>query len=277
MKTLRESLLDDQESLVNATSDSILIHHAQQWICDNVQSFSNTKVGADAVWDNLFSFTVNGSVVRIEPHTVNGAFRNIFFSKECEGVPDWIDFDFSAVENITFLGDNFKNYDVLNKTFSGRSIKWWHGSKAQVENLDITVTSEVAFINEMPKFKNCMITFNSRLAKFYCHVIAYDIDNTGFDGIVFKRSKLNGNNPGIMLDIAGDTKTSKLSRYISKCVRDTYCSLEPGSVKKFTEIIDSIPGVVESDFKKIVYMKTKRNLYKEELDNNGSHMWILDD
>ena len=266
MKTLYESLLDNQESLVKDTDDIILIHHAQQWICDNVQ-------------DKFFGFTVNGSIVHIEPRTVNGAFRNIFFSEKCEGIPDWIDFDFSAVENIAFLGDNFKNYDVLNKTFSGLSIKWWCGSKAPIENLDITVANEVAFVTDapLPKFKNCKITFNSRLNKLYCHVIACCIDDTGFKGIVFKRTKLGNNNPGIMLDIAGGIKTTKLSKYISKCVRDTYYSFEPDSAKKFTELIDSIPGIAESDFNKIVYMKSKRKLYKEELDNNGSHAWVLND
>ena len=278
MKTLYESLLDNQESLVKDTDDIILIHRAQQWICDNVQAFANTQYGDDAEWDKFFGFTVNGSIVHIEPRTVNGVFRNIFFSEKCGGIPDWIDFDFSAVENIAFLGDNFKNYDVLNKTFSGLSIKWWRGSKAPIENLDITVANEVAFVTDapLPKFKNCKITFNSRLNKLYCHVIACCIDDTGFKGIVFKRTKLGNNNPGIMLDIAGGIKTTKLSKYISKCVRDTYYSFEPDSAKKFTELIDSIPGIVESDFNKIVYTKSKRKLYKEKLDNNGSHTWVLD-
>lgn len=279
MKTLYESLLDSQETLMKDAGDGVLIHRAQQWIRDNVQAFANTQYGDDAEWDMFFRFTVNGGIVRIEPRTLNGAFRNIFFSKECEGIPDWIDFDFSAVENIAFLGDNFKNYDVLNKTFSGLSIKWWHGSKAPIENLDITIANEIAFINDapLPKFKNCKITFNSRFNKLYCHVIAHCIDDTGFKGIVFKRTKLTNNTPGIMLDVTGGIKATKLARYISKCVRNTYYSSEHGSTGKFTELIDSIPGIAESDFEKISYTKTGRKLYKEKLDNNGSHVWEFDD
>lgn len=279
MKTLYESLLDSQETLMKDAGDGVLIHRAQQWILDNVQAFANAQYGDDAEWDMFFRFTVNGGIVRIEPRTLNGAFRNIFFSKECEGIPDWIDFDFSTVENIAFLGDNFKNYDVLNKTFSGLSIKWWYGSKAPIENLDITIANEIAFINDapLPKFKNCKITFNSRFDKLYCHVIARCIDDTGFKGIVFKRTKLTNNTPGIMLDITGVFKATKLARYISKCVRNTYYSSEHGSIGKFTELIDSIPGIAESDFEKISYTKTGRKLYKEKLDNNGSHIWEFDD
>ena len=279
MKTLYESLLDDQETLMRNTGDEVLIHRAQQWIHDNVQAFANTQYGDDAEWDMFFRFTVNGGIVHIEPRTVNDTFRNIFFSEKCEGIPDWIDFDFSAVENIAFLGDNFKNYDVLNKTFSGRSIKWWHGSKAPIENLDITIANVIAFVSEasLPKFKNCKITFNSKLNKLYCHVIARCIDDTGFQGIVFKRTKLTNNTPGIMLDIAGGIKTTKLSRYISKCVRNNYYNPEHDSAKKFTELIDSIPGIAESDFEKIIYKKTGRKLYKEKLDNTDSHIWELDD
>ena len=98
MKTLYESLLDDQETLMRNTGDEVLIHRAQQWIHDNVQAFANTQYRDDAEWDKFFGFTVNGSIVHIEPRTVNDTFRNIFFSEKCEGITDWIDFDFSASE-----------------------------------------------------------------------------------------------------------------------------------------------------------------------------------